>query len=104
MIIKNAKELYKADDLPVQVKDDIKAMLDILDTAYGKDRDVFSDDGGFIAVIDDVGMCSKTLESYNLNIKTDVFEYEQLIGGYVKRLYILSSDFSIIAYIKEGLL
>lgn len=104
MILGTTKELYKADDLPEQMKNDIKTMLDILDTEYGANRDIFHGDGGFVVIVDEVGILKEIKKNWNLDIKSDIYEYEETICEYIKRLFILSSDYSIIAYIKEDLL
>ena len=104
MIIGSEKELSEVEYLPESVCLDIGAVLNVLDEAYGANRDVTTADGGFVAVIDDITMCDTLLDRFNLDINTDIFEYEEHIDGYVKRLYILSSDFSIVTYIREGLL
>ena len=104
MLIGTSKELFKADELPWQVKNDIRAMLEILDNVYGAERDVFHGDGGFVVVVEEENTFEKIKKSWSLDIRNDISEYEERISGYVKRLFILSSDFSIIAYIKEELL
>lgn len=104
MVIGTSKEISKADGLPLQMKNDIKTTLEILGNEYGAERDVFHGDGGFVVIVEEVSTFEEIRKCWSLDIRTDIFEHEEHIGGYVKRLFILSSDFSIVAYIREELL
>ena len=50
-IIGKTSEIKLAENLPSEVKADIVQTLYILDSAYGKDRNIIKDMGGFCCVI-----------------------------------------------------
>lgn len=104
IVIGTASELGKADALSEEVKNDIAIAVSILDNEYGSKRDIYKDIGGFVAVADDVQDLDYLIAVWKLNIRTDICEYEEAIGGYVKRLYMLSSDYAILLYVKEELI
>ena len=104
MFIGTSKDIYKTAYLPEQVRNDIESVISTLDKEYGRERDVYKGDGGFVIVIDSIKELDKLQEQYSLDIRNDIFESEELLSGYIERLFIISSDFCIMTYIKEGLL
>ncbi len=84
--------------LPIEVYNLCFDTLETLEECYGKDRNIYTDLGGFLVVIED---CAQFLElkEYNLDIFTEVAEFVDVIGTdectYVSALFLLSSDFAI---------
>lgn len=85
--------------LPQEVVRVIKEIATILDTEYGKDRDVDGGDGGYILVIESKDEFEKLKDIY-IDMEDVIAEYVDLIkvtGGkdYTNSLIILSNDFAI---------
>ena len=45
-----AKEMYKLEGYPAELKDDVQSMLNILDINYGENREYFKV-GGFVGIV-----------------------------------------------------
>lgn len=97
------KEMYKIKDFEELLKKDIEAMLNILDSSYGNDRNYFSE-GGFVGIVGTVGDFQKLFSDWKIDLKNGISEYSISICGYIKKLFILNSDFAIITYTLEELL
>jgi len=100
IILKNHNEMEKIHHLDEQVKNSISEDLKILDDNYGTDRDM-SDWGGFVAIIetdDDVEILNKL---YYLNINEDIPEYADNLNRYIKKLFIVGSEYAITVYIPK---
>ena len=91
-------------DLPQEVADSIKKTLSILDAHYGADRNVDTDDGGFVVLINHYDSEVRDREYKEIITKykliDDEPEYEEIICQYDDKvwycdLYILSSDYAI---------
>ncbi len=48
------REMEKMQALPSEVQKTIKGVLEILDSEYGADRDQYSDNGGYVVVIENI--------------------------------------------------
>lgn len=97
------KEMYKIKDFEELLKKDIEAMLNILDSNYGTERNYFSE-GGFVGIVGTVGDFQKLFSDWKIDLKNDISEYSIRICGYIKKLFIANSDFAIITYTLEELL
>lgn len=104
IIISTLKEIPKADYLPVSVKTDISQTVAIIDSAYGCDRDIFKDLGGFCCVISTKSDVKYLLDKWNIDIVNDICEMTLKIDEYIKKLFILNSDYCIITYINKNLI
>ena len=97
------KEMCKIKDLPAKLIQDIEAMLHILDSNYGTDRNYFFE-GGFVGIVGTASDFQKLFSDWNIDLKNDISEYSINICGYIKKLFIINPDFAIVVYIKEDLL
>ncbi len=84
--------------IPIEVYDLCFDTVATLDECYGEDRNITTDLGGFVVVIENTAQFLE-LKNYNLDIFTEVAEFVDVIGTdectYVSALFLLSSDFAI---------
>lgn len=87
-------------ELPTEVLSTIQDTIEILDENYGTERTA-EDLGGYIAVVDKVGI--EELEQHQL--KGIIPEYIDDIEGaeYISALFLCSNDFSIVVVCKKEL-
>lgn len=104
LIISKTNEIPNSEVIPDEVRADIFQAVYILDSAYGSEREPFKDLGGFCCVVDSLNDVDKLLAEWKIDIKEDISEYSVKIDGYIKKLFILSSDYAIVTYIKSNLL
>lgn len=104
LILGTSRDIDKIYDYPEQLKRDISGVLSILDTSYGSTRDVMGDLGGAVVIVDTAEYIKTIYDLWNLDILNDIYEYEERMCGYIKRVFILSADYGIAAYIREELL
>ena len=98
----HVEDLEKIEIQDIAVKSAIQNYLEVLDNAYGKDRNIDEDDGGYVLYC--------TPET-NLETLKDYFDYDSLVPEwvsdiscepkYLSALYILSSDYAIVVVIAE---
>lgn len=102
-ILTKINQLDNIDTITDRLKSDISQSISILNTAYGVDRDVYNDLGGFCCIVskEDIKFL---LDRWNVDILNDISEVTLEIDGYIKKLFIISSDYAIVAYIKTSLL
>ena len=100
LVITNTDDIEKAEFIPKDVQFDILQSVYILDSAYGKGRDIFKDLGGFCCIIQNDNDIQYLKRNWNIDIYNDISELSVKINGYTKRLFILSSDYCIVSYIK----
>lgn len=80
--------------LPKEVLMKMEEILDILDSAYGEMRNVMTDLGGFVQVLQSPSQWKQFLE-YN-SIDKEMYEFvEDINGQYIYLLYLKSDDYSI---------
>lgn len=80
--------------LPKEVVSKMKEQLSILDEAYGKNRSVIENSGGYIQVIENVSEWNAFLVEEQ--IEENLYEFVETINNeYVYIVYVISSDFSI---------
>ncbi len=107
--IGTGKDLYKIQHtLPIEIYNKCLEIVDILDDSYGEDRNIDSDLGGFIAIIEDVNELEILRDIHYLDVYRDIVEYIEEITDkditYYSILYMLSSDYGINIIVKENLL
>lgn len=82
------REREKVKGLPDEVQEVIKGILEILDNEYGADRDKYSDNGGYIAVVENADDFKVILEKMHVDINTVSVEYVDKIlctdGKYIQ--------------------
>ena len=80
--------------VPDCVKSDVITVLMTLDECYGAKRNIDSDMGGFVVICSN----SEQLTIPYLDLSSDIAEYTEIIGNYVKSLYISGAERNIIIY------
>lgn len=92
------KEIDKVSKLPIQVIENIKETLDLLDCMYGSERNE-KDLGGYIIVLEDSKDIKWLKEEAYLDIYNDYPELmDRLSDKWVRVVFLLNSDFSIVVY------
>lgn len=91
-------------ELPTEVKMELQHVLELLDEAYGRTRDVDKDLGGYTLIIEndkDVDKCIKFGITFD---DTSIPEYVLLIKPnkgepYTESLFLANDDYSIVTFI-----
>lgn len=101
----NESQLVKLNSIPVEVIEFVREIIVILNEAYGEDRNVESDLGGYVLIAEnivDIEILKQDKLQCLVPEYTDVIE---VINGenYTSSLYLLSSDFSIVVVCTEEL-
>ena len=101
----NESQLVKLNSIPVEVIEFVREIIVILNEAYGQDRNVESDLGGYVLIAEnivDIEILKQDKLQCLVPEYTDVIE---VINGenYTSSLYLLSSDFSIVVVCTEEL-
>ena len=98
-------QLLEVNNIPSEVIDSIKVTIDILNENYGDDRDIESDLGGYVIIVENIvnieilkqGKLQGLIPEY-----TDVIECSEGVN-WTSSLFLLSSDFSIVVVTTEEL-
>ena len=101
----NESQLVKLNSIPVEVIEFVRELIVILNEAYGEDRNVESDLGGYVLIAEnivDIAILKQDKLQCLVPEYTDVIE---VMNGenYTSSLYLLSSDFSIVVVCTEEL-
>ena len=101
----NESQLVKLNSIPVEVIEFVREIIVILNVAYGEDRNVESDLGGYVLIAEnivDIEILKQDKLQCLVPEYTDVIE---VMNGenYTSSLYLLSSDFSIVVVCTEEL-
>mgnify|MGYP000862022937 FL=1 len=101
----NESQLVKLNSIPVEVIEFVRELIVILNEAYGEDRNVESDLGGYVLIAEnivDIEILKQDKLQCLVPEYTDVIE---VMNGenYTSSLYSLSSDFSIVVVCTEEL-
>lgn len=103
-ILTKINQLDNIDTITDRLKSDISQSISILNTAYGIDRDVYNDLGGFCCIVSNEENIKLLLDKWHIDILNDISEVTLEIDGYIKKLFIISSDYAIVAYVKASLI
>lgn len=99
------EDMIRIEHLPMEVKEQIKIHLEILDEAYGSNRTEL-DLGGFVAVIEEKQDLMVLKEVNYLDIEEDTPEWITNIGiqggNWKVALYCLSTDWNLIILGEES--
>ena len=101
----NESQLVKLNSIPVEDIEFVRELIIILNEAYGEDRNVESDLGGYVLIAEnivDIEILKQDKLQCLVPEYTDVIE---VMNGenYTSSLYLLSSDFSIVVVCTEEL-
>ena len=94
MIIKFGKTSdceFLPSKIPIDVVDFLKDNIDILDNAYGHNRNPYRD-GGYVIYADD----NYDIQNIKENVVSNVYEWDKNINGYLIELHLLGDDFAVI--------
>ncbi|EOU1611322.1 TPA: hypothetical protein ACF328_002232 [Clostridium perfringens] len=99
------KQLRYLNDYSLEVIKSISETIDILNEAYGENRDVDKDLGGYVLVVESV---EDVKELKNGMLKDVLPEYTDEIicsegVNYTSSLFLISSDFSLVVIVEEEL-
>ena len=103
IILGTKKEMQRISNFDETLQRDIEAVLNILDSNYGEERNYFSV-SGFVGIVSTGGDFQKLFSNWKIDLKSEPCEYSMKVGGYVKKLFITNPDFAIVIYTKEELL
>lgn len=101
----NESQLVKLNSIPVEVIEFVRELIVILNEAYGEDRNVESDLGGYVLIAENI-VDIEILKQDKLQCLVPEYTYViEVINGenYTSSLYLLSSDFSIVVVCTEEL-
>lgn len=80
--------------LPDEVRLKIQEIVNVLDEAYGSDRNVFEELGGFLQVVETASQWKEFVR--DTGIDKELYEFvEDINGQYIYLLYLKSDDYSI---------
>ena len=102
------KKVYKESQLnniPVEVIESIKVTIDILNENYGGNRDIESDLGGYVLIVEnivDIEILKQDKLQGLIPEYTDIIECSEGVN-WTSSLFLLSSDFSIVVVTTEEL-
>ncbi len=107
--IGTCKELEKIKNkLPTEIATKCLEVVNILDEEYGDDRNVDSDMGGFVAIIENLEDINILATDNYLDLMEDVAEDIEIIAiedkTYISILYMLSSDYGINVIVDKEIL
>jgi hypothetical protein len=88
----------------------IEEQVEILDTEYGADRDVYTEDGGYVVLLEEEKDFQTLYDRSKLFPKDEswMYEYVDLIvtkdKEYAQMLFLLSNDYGVVAIVPTDLL
>lgn len=81
--------------LPSHLRYGILQTLQLLDCEYGSHRDVFSDLGGYVILMESPNDFIALQKEHHIDIDHSVFEYIDTLDDYLYALALMMSDFAI---------
>lgn len=98
-------QLVELNNIPLEVIENIRGTISILSEAYGADRDIEADLGGYVVIAENIvdieilkqGKLQGLVPEY-----TDIIECSEGVN-WTSSLFLLSSDFSIVVVTTEEL-
>lgn len=82
-------------NLPPTVQSMVTNVLSILDDAYGINRDLKKDLGGYVVLLESTNDIESFKDTINVNLETAIFEYVDAVAGYLGCLLLLGSDYHL---------
>ena len=96
------REMKKVQELPIEVQEVMKGILEILDSEYGAYRDKYADNGGYVVVVVVEGIedFKEIQKKTNIDVNDIIVEYVDKIecsNGkvYTNSLVLCNNDYSI---------
>lgn len=103
--IYSLKHKGKLDKYPVEVINNIKSIITLLDENYGENRDIDSDLGGYVLIVEnivDIEMLKQGKLQGLVPEYTDIIECSEGVN-WTFSLFLISSDFAIVVVTTEEL-
>ena len=104
IIIGKPTDLEKIVSYPMGLIKDVSETVSILCRAYGYQRDIYKDLGGFCCIVEDKNDIQGLLDEWKIDLLYDTAEFSSEIEGYIKKLFILSSDYCIMTYYSSDII
>ena len=104
IIIGKPSDLDKLYSFPMELIKDVSVTVSILCEAYGYQRDIVKDLGGFCFIAEDKADVRFLLDNWKIDLVNDTAELSSEIEGYIKKLFILSSDYCIMTYYSSDII
>ena len=94
------REMKKVQELPIEVQEVMKGILEILDSEYGAYRDKYADNGGYVVVAESIEDFKEIQKKTNIDVNDIIVEYVDKIecsNGkvYTNSLVLCNNDYSI---------
>ena len=94
------REMERVQALPIEVREVIKGILEMLDSEYVADIDKYVDNGGYVVVVESIEDFEEIQKKANIDIDDVIVEYVDKIlcdGGkvYTNSLVLCNNDYSI---------
>ena len=101
----NESQLVKLNSIPVEVIEFVREIIVILNEAYGEDRNVESDLGGYVFIAENIVDIEILKQDKLQGLVPEYTDVIEVMNGenYTSSLYLLSSDFSIVVVCTEEL-
>jgi hypothetical protein len=94
------REMKKVQALPIKVQEVIRGILEILDSEYGVVRDKYTEDGGYVIVVESIEEFKEIQEKTHIDVNDIIVEYVDNISCangeiYTNSLVLCNNDYSI---------
>ena len=101
----NESQLVKLNSIPVEVIEFVREIIVILNEAYGEDRNVESDLGGYVVIAENIVDIEVLKQDKLQGLIPEYTEVIEVVNreNYTLNLYLLSSDFVIVVVTTEEL-
>ena len=98
-------QLNEVNNIPVEVIESIKVIIDILNENYGGNRDIESDLGGYVVIVENIVDIEVLKQGKLQGLVPEYTDVIEVVNGenYASSLYILSSDYAIVVITTEEL-
>ncbi len=90
----SVKDLDEVSGISVEVINECRSYLEILDAEYGVDRDIYRDDGGYVILADSKARDDEVRKVFDYTHHLCEFEKKQ--ETFTTRLYLLSQDYGVV--------
>ena len=101
----NESQLVKLNSIPVEVIEFVREIIVILNEAYGEDRNVESDLGGYVVIAEnivDIQILKQDKLQGLIPEYTDIIECSEGVN-WTSSLFLISSDYAIVVVTTEEL-
>ena len=98
-------QLLEVNNIPTEVIERMKVIIDILNENYGANRDIEADLGGYVVIVEnivDIEILKQDKLQRLIPEYTDIIECSEGVN-WTSSLFLLSSDFAIVVVTTEEL-